>query len=181
VARDCTLRKEAERNLRRSEEKYRHIIDNINEAYCEVDLNGDFLFCNNAAAEITGYSPEELAGRNYRQLMDDANAAAVYRVFNRVFRTQQPIKGFECEIRDRKGTSRHMDMAVLLLKDEGGPAHRLLRVCTRHHGAHTFQGEAGHPAQGTDSGPHSHQQGPGEGQHSPAGAAGQEGRDQAPA
>ncbi len=118
VARDCTLRKEAEIRLRRSEEKYRHIIDNINEAYCEVDLQGNFLFCNNATIELTGYSQDELIGRNFRLLMDDSNAAAVYEVFNQVFRTQQPIKGFECEIRDRKKICRHLDMVVLLLKNE---------------------------------------------------------------
>ncbi|MRR14655.1 PAS domain S-box protein, partial [archaeon] len=120
VARDCTLRKEAEAKLRRSEEKYRHIIDNINEAYCEVDLKGNFLFCNNAAVDIIGYSQHELIGRNFRQLMNDANAAAVYGIFHQVFRTQQPIKGFECEIRDRRGTCRHLDMAIMLLKDEAG-------------------------------------------------------------
>lgn len=120
VARDCTIRKEVELKLRQSEEKYRHIIDNTNEAYCEVDLAGNLLYCNNAAAVMTGYTQDELVGKNFNFFLDEPNAEAVYEVFNRVYRTHQPVKGFECEIRDMKGVRKQLDLAVLLLKDEAG-------------------------------------------------------------
>jgi len=120
VARDCTQRKEAEIRLRRSEEKYRHIIDNINEAYSEVDLNGNYLFSNSATTAITGYSQEELVGMNFRVFLDEKNAKAVYRVFNQVYQTEQPVKGFECVIRDKNGIMRHLELVILLLKNEAG-------------------------------------------------------------
>ncbi len=120
VARDCTLRKEAEIKLRQSEEKYRHIIDNINEPYCEVDLAGNLLYFNDATAAILGYSQDELIGKNFKLILDEPNAAAVYEVFNRVYRTHQPVKGFECEIKDMKGDRKRLDLAVLLLKNGTG-------------------------------------------------------------
>ena len=120
VARDCTIRKEVELKLRQSEEKYRHIIDNINEAYCEVDLAGNLLYCNSAAAAITGYTQEELIGKNFKLFLDEPNAEAVYEVFNRVYRKHHPVKGFECEIRDMKGVRKQLDLAVLLLKNGAG-------------------------------------------------------------
>ncbi len=120
VARDCTKRKEAERQLRRSEEKYRHIIDNINEGYCEVDLAGNFLYCNEATLSITSCTLDELVGRSFKHFMDDSNARAVYEVFNRVYLTHRPAKGFECEIKDMKGVRKHLDLAVLLLKNDAG-------------------------------------------------------------
>ena len=120
VARDCTMRKEAETRLRQSEEKYRHIIDNIKEPYCEVDLAGNLLYCNDATASITGYALEELIGKNFKHFLDEPNARAVFEVFNKVYRTHQPVKGFEFEIKDMKGVRRQLDLAVLLLKNATG-------------------------------------------------------------
>jgi len=64
VARDCTKRKLAEEVLRQREERYRNILSNIQEGYCEVDLSGKLLFFNDAFCRITGYSQTELWGRN---------------------------------------------------------------------------------------------------------------------
>jgi PAS domain S-box-containing protein len=120
VARDCTIRKEAETKLRQSEEKYRHIIDNIKEAYFEVDLAGNFLFCNDASASITGYPLDELISKNYKHFLDEPNARAVYEVFSKVYRTHQPVKGFEYEIKDKEGVRKQLDLYVLLLKNTAG-------------------------------------------------------------
>jgi len=49
------------------EEKYRSILENIQEAYFEVDLHGNFTFFNNSLCKTTGCSREELFGANYKQ------------------------------------------------------------------------------------------------------------------
>jgi len=60
--------------IREGEEKYRTILDNIQEGYFEIDLNGNLVFFNNALSKIVGYSSAELNGLHYRKLMDKKSA-----------------------------------------------------------------------------------------------------------
>jgi PAS domain S-box-containing protein len=66
VVRDVTERKQAEETLQQSEEKYRTILENIEDAYYEVDLPGNLTFFNDSLCRLVGYSEEELMGMNNR-------------------------------------------------------------------------------------------------------------------
>jgi len=44
-----------------SEERYKSILDNIPEAFFEVDFLGNFIFFNSSLCKITGYSREDLS------------------------------------------------------------------------------------------------------------------------
>ncbi len=63
--------------LKESEEKYRTILENIQEGYFEIDLNGYLFFLNKALCEIVGYSYDELIGLHYRKLMDDETSELI--------------------------------------------------------------------------------------------------------
>lgn len=121
VARDCTKRKEVERKLQRNEEKYRGILANIQEAYGELDLAGNILFCNEEACGIAGVgSGAELIGVNYKQFLDDENRRKIFETFQRVYQTHEPVKRFQCAIIDRNGVVKQIEMTALLLKDQDG-------------------------------------------------------------
>jgi diguanylate cyclase (GGDEF)-like protein/PAS domain S-box-containing protein len=57
---DITRRKRMEETLRSSEEKYRELINGMNDTAWVIDFNGKFIDVNNAAVEVLGYSREEL-------------------------------------------------------------------------------------------------------------------------
>ena len=59
-------RERAEAQLKESEEKYRTILETIEEAYYEVDIAGNFTFFNEAAERLLGYTKTELIGMNNR-------------------------------------------------------------------------------------------------------------------
>lgn len=60
---DITDRKQAEEQLRQSEERYRSVFENAQEGIFRTTLEGKFLMANQAMARILGYdSPEELMG-----------------------------------------------------------------------------------------------------------------------
>jgi PAS domain-containing protein len=71
-------REQVEDKLRRSEEKYRTILESIEEGYFEVDFTGNLTFFNEAVCLIMGYSKEELMGMNNLQHTDKENARKVY-------------------------------------------------------------------------------------------------------
>jgi len=120
VTHDVTERKHAQEALRQSEEKYRSILENIQEAYFEVDLTGNFTFFNDSLCRITGCSMEELIGTNYKQFSDEENSKKAFQAFNKVFKTAKPIEGFDWLIIRKNGSKRYIEASVSLKKDSAG-------------------------------------------------------------
>jgi len=73
VFRDVSIRKQAEEALNQSEEKYRNLVENIEEGIASVDENDNFSFVNSAACKIFGYSKEELLKMNFKDLLTPEN------------------------------------------------------------------------------------------------------------
>ena len=110
-------RKCTEESLRLSEERYRTILESIEDGYYEVDLQGSFTFFNDALCKILGYSREELMGLNNRQYMSEGTAKAVYEAYNGVYRTGKPNKVFGYEMIRKDGNSRIVEVSISLIRN----------------------------------------------------------------
>jgi PAS domain S-box-containing protein len=62
--RDVTEQKRAEEALKRSEEKYRELVENANSIILRMDTMGHVTFVNEFAQRFFGYGAKELLGRN---------------------------------------------------------------------------------------------------------------------
>jgi PAS domain S-box-containing protein len=119
---DITERKQAEEELRKSEKKYRTILENITEGYYEVDLAGNFTFFNDSMCKMLGYSKNEMMGMNDRQYTDKENARKVFQAFNKVYTTGKPAEGFDWELTRKDGTKRIVEASITLIRNpEGEP------------------------------------------------------------
>jgi len=125
--RDITERKQAESQreaaleaLRQSEEKYRSILETIQEGYFEVDFAGNFTFFNDSLYRNLGYSKEELMGMNNRQYTDKEYSKKLFQAFNKVYNTGEPTEGFDWQIIRKDGTKRSIEASVSLQKDSSG-------------------------------------------------------------
>jgi PAS domain S-box-containing protein len=120
VARDISRRREAERALRQSEERYRRILSEITEGYFEVDLSGTLTFVNDSLCHLFGIPREELVGTNPRDYADAENAAEVDRHFHEVFETGRTDRGFDWVLRRNDGTERVVSSSVSLIRNLQG-------------------------------------------------------------
>ncbi len=113
-------RKQAEQKLKESEEKYRSVLENMEESYYEVDLQGNLTFFNDSLCRLFGYPGEELMGMNDRQYTDAENAKKLFATFNQVFKTGEPARGFDWEVIRKDGSRRCIEASVAPRRDAAG-------------------------------------------------------------
>ena len=109
---EVTDRKRAEEALRASEQRYRAILENMEEGYYEVDLQGNLTFANSAFYRIFGRPEQELLGASYRSVMTPETAKKVYSTFNRIFKTGQAERGTDWEIFLPDGSTRAFEASA---------------------------------------------------------------------
>jgi len=117
IGNDITEHKHAEEALRQSEEKYRTILESIDEGYFEVDLEGNFIFFNDSLCKIAGYPRDELLGMNNRDYTTPETAKKMYQIFSAIYDTGEPARVLDYEIFRKDGSSRILEMSALLMKD----------------------------------------------------------------
>ena len=73
LLRDISKRKMAEEALQREKKFVENLIETANAMVVGLDLSGNITIFNEAAAKITGYSPEELRGKNWFEVLVPRN------------------------------------------------------------------------------------------------------------
>ncbi len=105
VACDVTEKIRAQQFSSNSEEKYRSLIENIKLGLMEVDLEQRILFANRSFCEITGYSLEEMMGKNADELFifpeDSYNSQRIGEVNQERLNGESSV--YELKIRRKNG------------------------------------------------------------------------------
>jgi PAS domain S-box-containing protein len=92
----------------------------MEEPYYEVDLAGNYTFFNDALCKKLGYSKEEMAGINYKVYTVPDDIEKVFKAYNQVYRTGEPLKWFPSEQIRKDGTQVFTENSVFPLRDKEG-------------------------------------------------------------
>lgn len=114
-------RKWAETVLRKSEEKYRLVVENANEGVV-VGQDGIFKYTNQKALRITGYSEAELTAMPFIDLFHPDDQDVVMERYLRRLRGDSMPSVYSCRIIDKAGETKWLEINSVLITWMGRPA-----------------------------------------------------------
>jgi len=120
ISRDITERLLAERKIKESEEKYRNILENIQEGYFELDLKGTYTFVNKYHSNYYGVPKDEMIGKYYADFVDQKHKEMLFKIFNQVYREEVPSATFEVEATRYDGVKRVYEGTCNIKLDSNG-------------------------------------------------------------
>ncbi|MBD3187422.1 PAS domain S-box protein, partial [Candidatus Bathyarchaeota archaeon] len=106
-----------EEKLKKSEKKYRNVLESIMEAYFEVDLKGNFTFFNYALCNLTGISKQDLLGSNYALITTGESAREIFKKFNEIYQKRRNRSRIEFQIKNIDGRMLQVEASVYIRRD----------------------------------------------------------------
>ena len=118
---DITPVKQAERELRLSEERFNQVAENSKEWLWEVDAKGMYTYSSPVVEKIIGYTPGELVGKKhfYDFFTPEARARLTRATFE-LFSRKQPFREHRAEYVHRNGSTIYLSSSGVPLLDKKG-------------------------------------------------------------
>lgn len=122
---DVTERKKAERALKKSEEKYRGLYENMRDGCAAVDMEGRIVEFNPAFQHMLGYDSDQICRMTY----EDITPRRWHRIESAILKEQVMIRGYsdlyEKEYIRSDGTVFPVELRTYLLRDDEGRPTRM--------------------------------------------------------
>ena len=107
---DITELKATEEELKKSEEKYRSLVENIREVVFQTDAEGHYTFLNSAWEEITGFSLGESIGKSYLEFIHPEDLQRNLEDFEQMGEHEGDYTEYEARFQTKDGGSRDIQI-----------------------------------------------------------------------
>jgi PAS domain S-box-containing protein len=111
----------AQRWLQASEEKYRNLFENANDAIWMHDLEGNIINFNRAALKITGYTGEELGRKNIAHFLSEESLHLAGTVKEKMLKDEPVEQPYEQRLFRKDGTEAIVQLMTSLVFDKDEP------------------------------------------------------------
>ena len=116
---DITERKQIEKALQESEERYRTLIENASDIIFKTDDTGHFTFVNPAGLRIAGYEEKEVIGTQYATFIQPDRREAATKFFGRQFMRRLQNTYYEYPFITKDGREIWLGQNTSLLVEDG--------------------------------------------------------------
>ena len=110
-----------QRELRTSEERYRQIFENAHDAIWLHDLEGNIIAANRASTTMTGYSVEELSGKNVGEFLAEDKLSLARTIRRKLLESESVEPIYEQHITKKDGSESILALTTGLIKQDGRP------------------------------------------------------------
>jgi PAS domain S-box-containing protein len=121
VARDVSERKESEKAIKKSAEKYRMLIENAGQVVLVVQ-DGRFAFVNNRVLNLLGYTPEELTGKPFVDYLHPEDKAKVAERHVKRLQGEDVPPLYSFRVIDKEGEIKWLEISAVQIEWEEKPA-----------------------------------------------------------
>jgi PAS domain S-box-containing protein len=113
-----TERKQIETSLRESEERYRDLFENAQDAIYVHDLNGVYSSANRAAEKLGGYRRDEILGKNFADFIAPEYVEQIRANLKKKLEGQG-LTSYEIELRAKDGRNVPVEVSTRLIYENG--------------------------------------------------------------
>ncbi|MFA6128661.1 MAG: PAS domain S-box protein [Bacteroidales bacterium] len=109
--------KRVEEALQYSEEKYRTLVENLNEVIFTVDMQGCFTYISPAIEQYTGFYTDQIIGQTFTRFIHPDDLPALMASFEHTLAGR--LEPFEFRVLNKDGTIRHVHTSSRTLVEDG--------------------------------------------------------------
>lgn len=117
IGRDITNRKQAAEELRKSEEKYRKIFENVQDVFFQIDMAGNILEVSPSIKYFPEFDKAEVLSASVLNIY--ANPDERPKLLDQL-KTYGEVRDYEIDLKSRTGVIKHVSINARLIYDESG-------------------------------------------------------------
>jgi PAS domain S-box-containing protein len=129
ISRDLTERKQAEEAVRKSEEKFRNLIESIYDWVWEIDDRYTFTYSSPRVLDYLGYRPEEILGRSIYDFTKPEHAKRLSEILDSLVRGHGQFAVAEKTLIGKSGEPVYFEMNVTPVYNGDGTLRGFRGIC----------------------------------------------------
>jgi PAS domain S-box-containing protein len=122
---DVTKEQEEQDKLKKSETKYRSLVDGLNDSMFILQ-EGVIKFVNPSLSKISGYTEEELLNSPFNQFIDDAEVKRILELYQKRLNGENLERIYESVAKSKSGTKIPVEVTVIPVQFEEKPAFQII-------------------------------------------------------